>query len=135
MSELKLPEINRVLLSGRLTRDPDKRYASDGTEVTSFSLAFHRRYRDKNGKPVEHTGFCPVVTYARLAEVCAQFLRQGSAVLVEGRLQMREWATARGEKRQSLELRAESVHFLEKAPPNAESIGALGGEAGEDPTS
>ena len=49
MSELKLPEINRVVLSGRLTRDPDKRYAQDGTPVTNFSLAFHRRFRTREG--------------------------------------------------------------------------------------
>ena len=131
MSELKLPEINRVVLSGRLTRDPDKRYASDGTPVTNFSLAFHRRYRAQSGQMAEHTGFVTVMCYQRLAEVCAQYLRTGSPVVVEGRLQMREWATTRGEKRQSLELRAESVHFLEKAPAGAE---APEPGATEDPT-
>ncbi|MFN8587905.1 MAG: single-stranded DNA-binding protein [Candidatus Eisenbacteria bacterium] len=115
MSELKLPEINRVTLSGRLTRDPDKRYVQDGTPVTNFSLAFHRRYRTREGTWAENTGFVTVMCYQRLAEVVAQYLRAGSPVLVEGRLQMREWTSTRGEKRQSLELRAESVHFLEKA--------------------
>ena len=62
MSELKLPEINRVLLSGRLTRDPDRRYAADGTAVTSFGLAFHRRYRGRDGSPAEQTGFVTVMT-------------------------------------------------------------------------
>jgi single-strand DNA-binding protein len=116
MSELKLPEVNRVLLSGRLTRDPDKRYASDGTEVTNFTLAFHRRFRSREGQWKEQAGYVTVMCYQRLAEVCAKYLRGGSPVLVEGRLQMREWKTARGETRTSLELRAESVHFLEKAP-------------------
>ena len=50
MTELKLPEINRVTLSGRLTRDPDRRYAADGTAVTSFGLAFHRHYRTGDGR-------------------------------------------------------------------------------------
>lgn len=131
MSELKLPEINRVTLSGRLTRDPEKRYASDGTPVTSFSLAFHRRYRTRDGQASEQTGFVTVMCYQRLAEVCAQFLRTGSPVVIEGRLQMREWASTRGEKRQTLELRAESVHFLEKAPAG----GASPEGASEDPTS
>jgi single-strand DNA-binding protein len=121
MSELRLPEINRVMLSGRLTRDPEKRYASDGTEVTNFTLAFHRRFRTREGVWSEHTGFVTVMCYQRLAEVCAQYLRGGSPVLVEARLQMREWKTARGEQRTSLELRAESVHFLEKAPAADES--------------
>ena len=116
MSELKLPEINRVLLSGRLTRDPDRRYASDGTAVTSFGLAFHRRYRGRDGSPAEQTGFVTVMTYQRLAEVCGQYLKKGSAVLVEGRLQMREWATPAGGKGSRLEVRGEMVHFLERRP-------------------
>ena len=131
MSELKLPEINRVVLSGRLTRDPDKRYVQDGTPVTNFSLAFHRRYRSREGTWSENTGFVTVMCYQRLAEVVAQYLRAGSPVVVEGRLQMREWTSTRGEKRQSLELRAESVHFLEKAAAGDVPEGATS----EDPTS
>jgi hypothetical protein len=104
MSELKLPEINRVLLSGRLTRDPDRRFGSDGTAVTSFGLAFHRRYRARDGSPAEQTGFVTIVTYQRLAEVCGQYLKKGSAVLVKG---------------SRLELRGEMVHFLERRPDGA----------------
>jgi len=115
VTELKLPEINRVLLSGRVTRDPDLRYAADGTSVAALELAFHRHYRGRTGKLEEHTGYVTVMTYQRLAEVCAQFLKKGSAVLVEGRLQMREWVGAGGAKQKRLELRAEAVHFLEKA--------------------
>jgi single-strand DNA-binding protein len=133
MSELKLPELNRVLLSGRLTREPEKRYAQDGTPVCSFALAFHRRYRSTEGSWEEHTGYVTVMTYRRLAEVCAQYLRAGSPVLVEGRLQMREWKTTRGEKRQGLEVRAESVHFLEKATAGAATPPGSGSD--EDPTS
>ena len=98
MSELRLPEINRVVLSGRLTRDPDRRYAADGTAITTLPLAFHRRYRTREGATAEHTGYVTVMCYQRLAEVCGQYLHTGSAVVVEGRLQMREWKTARGEK-------------------------------------
>jgi single-strand DNA-binding protein len=132
MSELRLPEINRVVLSGRLTRDPDKRYASDGTEITRLELAFHRRAKRPDGQWSETTGFVSAVCYQRLAEVCARYLRTGSPVVVEGRLQMREWTSPRGEKRQSLELRAELVHFLEKAPADGE---AAGPGVPEDPTS
>jgi single-strand DNA-binding protein len=132
MSELKFPEVNRVMLSGRLTRDPEHRYASDGTQVTNFTMAFHRRYRGSDGRPAEQTGYIVVMTYARLAEVCAQYLRRGNAVLVEGRLQMREWTATQGEKRQRLELRADLVHFLEKAPISADAGGETA-EAGADP--
>jgi len=110
-----VPELNRVVLSGRLTHDPEQRYAPDGTAITSLPLAFHRRYRNRDGALSEHTGYVTVMTYQRLAEVCGEYLKTGSPVLVEGRLQMREWTSTRGEKRQSLEIRAENVHFLEKA--------------------
>lgn len=126
MTELKLPEVNRVLLSGRLTGDPDKRYAPDGTHVTSFAIAFHRRYRARDGRFAEQTGYVTVMTYQRLAEVCGQYLKKGSAVLVEGRLQMREWRGTRGERRQRLEIRAESVHFLERAAAGAGDGGGAG---------
>ncbi len=131
MTELKLPEVNRVLLSGRLTRDPDHRYGTDGTPVTSFAIAFHRRYRGRDGKLAEQTGYATVVTYQRLAEVCALYLRKGSAVLVEGRLQMREWATPRGEKRERLEVRGESVHFLEKAMAGASDVPVASPDEGD----
>jgi single-strand DNA-binding protein len=126
VTDLKLPEINRVMLSGRLTHDPERRYASDGTPVTSFQLAFHRRYRGRDGRPGEQTGFVTVRTYQRLADVCGQSLRKGSPVLIEGRLQMRAWNAAGGRTRTRLELRADSVHFLERAPAGPQS----GGEEG-----
>ena len=134
MSELKLPEINRVLLSGRLTRDPDRRYGSDGTEVTSFPLAFHRRYRGRDGQPAEQTGFVTVMTYQRLAEVCSQYLKKGSAVLVEGRLQMRDWTSPGGGKGSRLELRGEMIHFLERRPEGAPGEPGLPGDAGTRPS-
>jgi single-strand DNA-binding protein len=116
MTDLRLPEINRVLLAGRLTRDPDKRFGADGTAVTRFDLAFHRRYRTRAGAMAETTGFIAVGTFQRLAEVCGEYLRKGSPVLVEGRLQQREWQTPQGEKRSRLEIQAENVHFLERRP-------------------
>jgi single-strand DNA-binding protein len=125
MSELKLPEINRVLLTGRLTRDPDRRYAADGVAVTRFDIAFHRRFRARGGQVGESTGFITVGTAHRLAEVCGEYLKKGSAVLVEGRLQQREWQTPRGEKRNRLEIQADNVHFLERRS------GPLEGEGGE----
>ena len=116
MTELKLPEVNRVLLAGRLTRDPDRRYSADGTAVTRFDIAFHRRVRTRGGQVSENTGFVTVGTFQRLAEVCGEYLKKGSSVLVEGRLQHREWQTPQGEKRSRLEITAEQVHFLERRP-------------------
>lgn len=116
MSELRLPEINRVILGGRLTRDPEKRFAGDGTAITDLGLAFHRRYRGRDGQAAEETGFVTVRTYARLAEVCETYLKKGSPVLVEGRLQMREWKDGQGGRQTRLEIRADNVHFMAKEP-------------------
>lgn len=116
MTELKLPEVNRLILAGRLTRDPDRRYGQDGTAITRFDIAFHRRFRTRVGQVGESTGFVSISTYQRLAEVCGEFLKKGSPVLVEGRLQMREWKTPQGESRSRLEVQADSVHFLERRP-------------------
>jgi len=138
MAELRLPEVNRVILSGRLTRDPETRYAGDGTAVASFPLAFNRHYRGRDGKDVEETGFVTVRTYQRLAEVCGKRLKKGSPVLVEGRLQMREWPDRQGNRQQRLEIRAENVHFMAKVPEAAELPGLEAprhrGEGGTGPS-
>src|SRR5437879_4262869 len=105
MSGWRLPEVNRVLVSGRLTRDPEKRWAADGTAVTGFTLAFHRHYRGPDGRVVEHAGFVAVTSYRQLAETCGAMLKKGSPVLVEGRLQMREWTTREGRRQTRLEIR------------------------------
>ena len=120
MTGLRLPEINRVILGGRLTRDPEARYAGDGTPVTTLALAFHRGFRGRDGKFQEESGYVTVRTYQRLAEVCGERLKKGNAVLVEGRLQMREWKDGQGARQTRLEIRAENVHFMEQAP-NAEA--------------
>ena len=119
------------MLSGRLTRDPEKRYGSDGTPVTSFPLAFHRRFRGRDGRPAEQTGYVTVLTYQRLAEVCGEYLRTGSPVLVEGRLQFREWKNEKGERRTRLELRGELVHFLERRPSESTTAGESEPSGGE----
>jgi len=123
VTDLRLPEVNRVMLSGRLTRDPDGRFAGDGTAITQLDLAFHRRYRSREGAPAEQTGYVTVMTYQRTAEICRQYLRKGNAVLIEGRLQLREWKTPQGAKRQRLEVRADQVHFLERAAGRPEAGG------------
>jgi single-strand DNA-binding protein len=133
MTELKLPEINRLTLAGRLTRDPDRRYGADGTAVTRFDIAFHRRFRTRNGQVGESTGFVTINTYQRLAEVCGEYLKKGSPVLVEGRLQQREWRTPQGELKNRLEVQAESVHFLERRPEDPQAPPESAAEAARTP--
>lgn len=117
MADLKLPVLNKVLLSGRLTRDPDLRYTPAGKAVANFSVASSRRYKDASGEWNELTTFVDIVTWADLAERCGEFLRKGRAVLLEGSLQSRSWETETGQKRSKLEIRAYRVQFLDKVTP------------------
>lgn len=114
MAELKLPQINRVIISGRLTRDPELRYTPSGTAVINMGLASSRRFKDSSGEWSEATTFLDVVAFGELAERCGEFLHKGSAVLVEGSLQSRSWESESGQKRSKVELRSFRVQFLDK---------------------
>jgi single-strand DNA-binding protein len=114
MSEVKLASINKVLLSGRLTRDPELRYTPGGVPVITFSIALNRRYKDQSGEWKEEVSFVNVVAWQRQAEVASEYLKKGSAVFVEGRLQSRSWETSDGNKRSVLEVRAERLQFLDR---------------------
>jgi single-strand DNA-binding protein len=124
MAGLRLARINRVQLSGRVTRDLTLRYAPDGTAVVTFQVAFNRWV--KAGEAWRQVpGFIGVLATGRLAERCAERLRKGSALYVEGRLQERRFAAQDGGARSLIEIRADEVQFLER-----ESEGE--GEAGDD---
>ncbi len=113
--------INRVFISGNLTHDPELRYTPSGQAVTNFSIANNRRYPDQSGEWKEETSFIRIVAWARQAEVCSEYLKKGSPVLVEGRLMQRSWQTPEGQKRSVVEIRAFRVHFL-SAAPRAEAV-------------
>jgi len=100
--------LNRVILIGRLTRDPELRYIPNGTAVANFTVAVNRKFNR------EETDFIPVVTWRGLAENCANFLSKGSLCAVEGRLQVRTYQTQEGEKRWVTEVIADDVRFLDK---------------------
>ena len=114
MGELKLVRINRVQLSGRVTRDLVLRYAPDGTPVASFTVAFNRWLRSEEGKWREIPGFIGALASGRMAERCAETLRKGSPVYVEGRLQSRSYTSRDGRKHNLVEIRIEKAQFLEK---------------------
>ena len=115
MSDLKIPTLNRVLLSGRLTRDPELKYTAGGIGVCNFSLAVNRRYKDQSGQWRDEATFINVVTWNKAAETINKFLHKGSPVIVEGRLESRSWETEAGQKRSVIEVRADQVRFLEKS--------------------
>lgn len=121
MSELRVPTLNRVLLSGRLTRDPELRYTPNGSAVCNFSLAVNRRHKDQSGRWQDDTTFINVVAWQAIAENVNKYLHKGSPVMVEGRLESRSWETEAGQKRTVIEIRADSVRFLEKSETSQDS--------------
>lgn len=113
------PSLNKVFLIGRLTRDPELRYTPSGTAVATFGLAVNREYLTK-GEKKEDTCFLTLVVWGKQAEICAEYLKKGNLIFVEGSLQYRSWETDDKEKRSVIEVRAERIQFLEK--PNIEII-------------
>lgn len=111
--------LNRVFLIGNLTRDPELRYLPSGQAVTTFTLAANRVYTAGTGERKEDTSFIRIVVWARRAEVCNEYLRKGSPVFVEGRLQSRSWEAQDGTKRSSIEVVANNVQFLSRGTREA----------------
>lgn len=104
--------LNRVMLIGNLTRDPELRYVPSGQGVTAFTLAVNRTYLANTGEKKEEVSFIRVVVWGKRAEVCHEYLRKGSPVFVEGRLQSRSWDAPDGTKRSTIEVVAQNVQFL-----------------------
>lgn len=104
--------LNKVLLMGNLTRDPELRYLPSGQPVTTFTIAVNRNYVAQSGEKKEEVSFIRVVVWARMAEVCNEYLKKGSPVFVEGRLQSRSWEAQDGTKRSTMEVVAQNVQFL-----------------------
>ena len=126
--------LNKAMLIGRLTRDPEMRYTQSGTAMTRFGLATNRYGTGPDGERKEFTDFHNVVAWNQgkrnLAEICAQYLHKGSLVYVEGRLQTRSWEGQDGQKRTTTEINANDVQFLESR--GASSGGDMGGSVPED---
>jgi len=113
--------LNKVLLIGNLTRDPELRYLPSGQAVTTFTVAVNRVYKDNAGERKKEASFIRVVTWARRAEVCNEYLKKGSPVFVEGRLQSRSWEANDGTKRNTIEVVAQNVQFLGRSPQASQS--------------
>ena len=114
MFDLRMPDINSVLIAGNLTRDPAFRKTTSGTPVTNFWIASNRRFKDNNGQWRENVCYVGVVAWYKLAENCAQNLRKGSAVIIEGELQSRSLRTDDGRNRNIVEIKARRIQFLNK---------------------
>ncbi len=121
--------LNKVLLIGNLTRDPELRYTPQGTAVTTFGIATNREWTDSSGQKQEGTEFHRLVAWGKLAEICSQLLTKGRKIFVEGRLQTRSWQATSGEERQATEVVIDEMIALD-----AKGMGGgshMSGDAGE----
>ena len=116
--------INKAILFGNLTRDPELRALPSGMNVANFSIATNRVFKDKDGKKQEQTDFHNVVVFGRTADTVNQYLKKGSSVYIEGRMQTRSWDDKKsGEKKYRTEVVADSVQF----GPRSSGSGGAGG--------
>jgi len=104
--------VNKVILLGRLGKDPELRYTQNQTPVASFSLATGERRKDQSGNWTEHTEWHNIVTFGKTAENCSQYLAKGREVFIDGRIQTRKWQDKEGKDRWSTEIIANTVQFV-----------------------
>lgn len=131
--------LNKAVLIGNLTRDPELKSLPSGTQVATFGIATNRVYKDKDGKRQEQTDYHNIVVFGRQAETTAQYLRKGNMALIEGRIQTRSWDDAKdGTKRYRTEIVADRIQFGPKgsggaAPSDASPKKDDGGDTIEYP--
>jgi single-strand DNA-binding protein len=125
-------DINRVVLVGRLTQDPELRSIPSGTAVCNLRLANNSRQKEPDGEWGERPNFFDVAVFGPHAENVAAYMRRGRRVCVDGRLSWREWETSEEQKRQSVSIVADSVQFMDPPGDRAEDQDALVGAAAGD---
>ncbi len=129
--------INRVLIGGHLTRDPEVRFLNAGTDrsnaVANFAIAINRRFKGNDGQMKDEVAFVDIEAWGRTAELVGQYLTKGRAVFIEGHLKLDQWQDKEGKNRQRLKVVAESVQFLDSSgksaaatPAPVEGVGADG---------
>ena len=115
--------INKAILYGNLTRDPELRSLPSGSQVTEIGVATNRVWKDKNGVKQENVDFHNIVVFGRQAEVVGQYMKKGNSILVEGRMQTRSWDDAAGVKKYRTEIIGDRIQFGPK------SVGSAGYQA------
>ena len=118
--------VNKVILVGRLGRDPETRFTGGGQAVANFSVATDETYKDKNGERQKRTEWHKIVVWGKQAEIAQQYLKKGSLIFIEGRIQSREWQDKEGQKRTSFEIVASNFRMLGGRADGA-AAGAGGG--------
>lgn len=116
--DIRIPEINQVMIAGRLTRDPELRFTQKQQGVVSLSVAVNRRYQDQaSGEWKDDTTFVPVTVWGPAAERCKEKMKKGSPVLVEGRLTASEYTDKSGQKRKDMKITARRVQLMVYGSP------------------
>lgn len=123
-----MASVNKVILLGNLTRDPELRYTPQGSAVCEFALALNHTYTNKQtGQKVEEVSFIDIVSWGRTAEICAEYLKKGRQVFIEGRLKQDRWESPEGKKMSKIRVTAENVQFVGGRPAGE---GPAGGPKG-----
>lgn len=125
-----MASLNKVLLMGNLTRDPELRYIPSGTAVANLGLATNRTYTTQDGERKDEVCYIDIVVWGKTAENCANYLSKGRPVFIEGRLQLDTWETEDGQKRSKLKVVADRVQFLggrrDEGAPEESGAGEMG---------
>lgn len=111
-----MPNLNRVMLMGNLTRDPEMRYLPSNTAVTALGLAINRRWRNQQGEQQEEVTFIDCEAFGKVAELLNQYMRKGRPLYVEGRLKLDQWQDKEGHNRSKLKVIIESFQFIDSRP-------------------
>ncbi len=127
-----MPNLNRVMLMGNLTRDPELRYLPSNVPVVGFSLAINRNWTDKQGEKQEEVAFIDCEAFAKTAELINQYMRKGRPLYVEGRLKLDQWQDKEGGKRSKLKVVVENFQFIDSRGGGAGGGGEGGDVAGDN---
>src|SRR5262245_39036197 len=127
-----MASFNKVILLGNLTRDPELRYTPQGSAVCEFALALNYQYMNKQtGQKVEEVSFIDIVAWGKTGEICAEYLKKGRQVMIEGRLKQDRWEAQDGKKMSKVRVTAENVQFVGSRPQG--EGGGGGGKGGGAP--
>lgn len=123
--------LNKAIIFGNLTRDPELKALPSGMSVCTFSLATNRVWKDRDGKKQESTDYHNIVVFGKQAELVSQYLRKGSSALVEGRIQTRSWDDKDGQKKYRTEIVADGIQFGPKSSGGSSSYSSQASESQE----
>ncbi|MCB5261725.1 MAG: single-stranded DNA-binding protein [Candidatus Cloacimonetes bacterium] len=124
MADLKLPRLNKFIVSGRIAHDLELKFTPKGTPVLRFILATDRRYKDDSDQWQSITSWIDCIAWTKTAEMISNQAHKGSALLIEGRIDTNNWTDTNNNKRKSTEVYIETVHFLEWKPRDGQESGS-----------